>query len=261
MIREPPRPVSTVAAFVEAYHDLAAVAGLLGTPRLPWCRGQPRRDQHLLPALHRCEVDPGREADMVRDFRLMAPAFVDRPPETDLDWMVLMQHHGLPTRLLDWTESPLVALHFCVVGGADGADGAVWLLDPWRLNATTLGEPHVPTSLDPDLAAWTVDVGIGRGRAVRNPSPVAFRPVRAFGRATVQRSLFTVHGARPDPLERLADGDAADPALARITVAADAKDALFAEMTRLGLGHSGVFPDLGGLAREIRFRYSRAFGG
>jgi hypothetical protein len=69
---------------------------------------------------------PTMERNLIKQFKKYAhPDVVDR--DTEWHWLTMAQHHGLPTRLLDWTYSPFVALHFATVElDRYGDDGAVW---------------------------------------------------------------------------------------------------------------------------------------
>ena len=104
-------------------------------------RGRLRTHQYLLRGLARAEyplltnlqrLGPNAEQceyHLLRNFQKYAPRFVSRASSI-WHWLAIAQHHGLPTRLMDWTASPYVAMHFATVDDSSAAyDGAIWAVD------------------------------------------------------------------------------------------------------------------------------------
>jgi hypothetical protein len=100
---------------------------------LMFFRGQPDATWPLMPGLGRLGLKnpKGKEKVLYYDFNNFSGPLL---PENRNSWrtIFLMQHHGLPTRLLDWTGSFGVALYFALKGAEKNA--AVWMLDPFELN-------------------------------------------------------------------------------------------------------------------------------
>ena len=187
---------------------------------------------------------------------MRAPSLTDLRPQNSWEWYFLMQHAGTPTRLLDWTESALIALYFAVRDNEGIEDAAVWALDPWWLNKEVVGEHEVipPAStigLSKEDAkryqAWLPDRY--QSSAKLRELPVAVYPNYTAPRISTQRSCFTIHGSEPDGL-----GAASARKKARIqkTVIPGANvRALREQLLISGVDEVTIFPDIDGLGRSL----------
>jgi hypothetical protein len=204
------------------------------------------------------------EREILRDFRLRATAYINLLPSHDLELLFIMQHYGLPTRLLDWTESHLFALYFAVRNIEASHDAAVWVLDPWSLNEAVIQQKSVPTVHHPDLSEYVLDSDPEQfERQVKAKAPVAVRPPHGTERIVAQRGMFTLHGYDPEDLDTFVKQTALTKkkqiGLEKISIDGSKKTTLMKELYMAGISHSTVFPEIEGLAKEIGFRYSREY--
>lgn len=225
-----------------------------------WWRGQGKFDWHLSPSGGR--MDGGYEYEYNAIFRFMqrAPSRYQYTPDPSdyFAWLFLMQHHRVPTRLLDWTESPLFGCFFAIESEVTKEDdGALFALCPYLLNQQQVGEygvfsPHHDASMKAVRRVFQSD-------AQDANYIVGILPAESHIRLMVQLSVFTLHGSGL-VLDELPTTDAY---LVKFRIPSDAKPKLREQLKFMGVRESNLFPDLDHLANEIRalrFRPPPALG-
>jgi hypothetical protein len=172
------------------------------------------------------------------DFKRVAEIKLRRPPSFDneLMWAQIAQHYGLPTRLLDWTESAITALYFACL--APDSDGIVFVLNPVELNR--LSYHTRPRILDPHVDSELIlrYLRSGPREAKRGNLPLAVNPVWNSERLMAQKGVFTLHGSRFS----LDHGKI--PSLAAVLILSGAKEQLRNELQRVGVDEMTLFPEL-----------------
>ena len=221
-----------------------------------WWRGQRDFSWPLLPSLFRSHAEYD---EMSGNSRFMNRAFARHPnvPSASerANWLFLMQHYRFPTRLLDWTESPLIAAFFaseineCHSEYPDeisDADGALFALSPYKLNKIQIGRRKLLMPQD-DHCTQAMAPAFDEN-AVESDKVIAVRPAEVDVRLMVQIPEFILNGYDTS-LEKLPDSD---QFITKVRITKDSKILIRRELKRLGVRLSSIFPDLEHLAEEIR---------
>jgi hypothetical protein len=215
-----------------------------------WFRGHSNVSWRLVPSALRYSERAERERalDLLTEFKRVAEIKQTRPPrdDDDLGWHQVAQHYGLPTRLLDWTESPLIALYFACEG--DQADGLVFLLNPVDLNR--LSYRHTARILDARNDTQIIRKYFALGGAVnkRGLRTVAVNPIWNSERLMLQKGVFTLHGSRELELP------GTTPSLAAVPIAREIKPLLRSELESVGIDELTIFPELEHACSHLRRR-------
>lgn len=216
-----------------------------------WCRGQANAKWSLVPGEYRStEYVP---ADEIRsEFQLKATPLLATPPQSEWEWYFIMQHHGLPTRLLDWTRGSLTGLYFALRDNEGETDAAVWVLDPWQLNKESIGSPEIVFSHERKAEKYLPKLFSTNNKLPQKP--IAIVPPYNTERITVQRGTFTVHGGKRAGLEEMFKSR-----LAKIIIPKESVGEMRRTLRRSGITEFTVFPDLDGLGRDIRSVHIEGF--
>ena len=210
-------------------------------------RGQ-RTDEPLLPRIARVRLHLGQliidvEKEMFGEFQRQALPLLEMTPESDWDWLALAQHHGMATRLLDWTVNPFAALWFAVEKPPtkeqkpphDLKPGIVWVFCTQRKDYVTDFKTVNPFEVD-------------RTRI--------FRPRHITRRIVSQSGWFTVHKyiTKRKGFLALEKNRTYSKHLQKILIAPSKFSEIRRELDRCGFNAAALFVDIDGLCRHIQWQ-------
>lgn len=209
-------------------------------------RGQ-RSDWPLLPKLSRITLVNNLisvEKEMISAFKRQSIPYLDNIPVSDWDWLALAQHHGMATRLLDWTQNPLTALWFAVEKPPEKdkngkeLDGVIWVFKPQDKDFVS------PEDLEND------PYNLSRTKV--------FRPNHITKRITNQAGWFTVHKfiSKSGRFIRLETNKSYKKTLTKLIIPASSFATMRFFLDKCNINASSLFADLDGICRHIEWKYS-----
>jgi hypothetical protein len=224
-----------------------------------WFRGQPV-DKELKPKVYRqYNYD---EISMMQTFRLKAKSLGETPSFYEPDeWLFLMQHYGLPTRLLDWTESSLIALFFALdfnnVKRAE-RNPVIWVLNPLELNSISVNDRKIQLTGTRNITDYFL-LPFGEGVEHNDGStnlPIAIATLHLDKRMSAQKSCFTIHGTNKDGADILFKNSLINNKfLFKIQIEKKYFNKMHEKLNSMGITYSTVFPDFDGLSKEIEEQF------
>jgi hypothetical protein len=266
--------VSTLTGFTKLIEEILTASQALYKTEphvVNWYRGCGRASYPLSPSLYRHpsikDVDALLilEKDMLAWFKresILHQTFTEYI-DPDFERLFFMQHYSVPTRLLDWTGNPFIALYFALTRarldsktGKYEEDAAVWVLNPNAWNEKALSK------LDwRGKGALALEDSAKKGYAPRKTSehldlramhemPAAMHGIANSSRMFAQKGVFTIFGRKTEPMEKIFDDEGyVNESLTKLTIDKSEIKPLLSSVLSIGYTDSVSYPDLHGLAR------------
>jgi len=231
--------MDSVAIALEKFHTR------WGLEAIPFFRGHSNSAWLLQPGVFRPPCDSYAEKCLYYEFRTSASMLLASGLGP---WEIAftMQHHGLPTRLLDWTEAFATALYFATK--QPFVNAAVWMLDPYMLNETTFGQNEI-LDIEADFPLDYFEYFISDTPTPFPADVTAVLPRRSNVRLAGQHGLFTLHSSMETLDKRFSS------CLQKFDLPPGGASDAACFLALAGTNEYSLFPDLDGLCRHLKGRY------
>ena len=218
----------------------------------PFFRGHKNYKWKLEPTLARKKYDKWTENKLYYDFASLGGHLFPTNHNT-WDILFLMRHHGLPCRLLDWTQTFDVALYLAVTCDKINTDAAIWILNPYELNKITCGD-RVIEFLDSTYPAGYEKYFIDDRNEEYGKFPASVLAIDSKprnSRMVAQRGVFTLYRDFNSPME-----EQFPEVVTKIIIPREIQSKAKQFLQLAGLNEYTLFPELDGLARYLKRAHS-----
>ena len=228
------------------------------------------------------KIYSGYEYEILSHFRKEASGLLPHVSQKDdITWLQYAQHYGVPTRLLDFTANPLVAMYFCCQSESN-SDGVIWIINTITFESWSQDEA-ICSDMGPDYTREAImnsimremrgdfDYGEVNGEPrAKKQRPILFIPPYIDQRMSAQSSRFMLWGNNTSALENMTkeenaillcpDGNTYRKAydqrfLAKVVIPSGAKHGIMRELDLLNINEQSIFPGLDGIGRYINKHY------
>lgn len=236
---------------IKTFQDFRSVVAGISPDERYFFRGESRDYFDLIPKIGRLIGNNGKlrlnlkyhdEQSIFERFRNHGRAITTSLPANDWEWLALAQHHGLPTRLLDWSTNPLVALFFAIGDPFDAKDLRKAKIDRKDYKG--------------DAAFYWLTIKSNFINTLSDPGPFdcemvgIVKPSHITARIRAQGGVFTV---QPDPTKPLSEYLKSNR-IRKYRIMKSAREDLRKELVLYGIHHASVYPDLDGLSSYLQLR-------
>lgn len=220
-----------------------------------WYRGEDDSSLSLVPSIQRSEKRIEVERFITNDFYIKAKQIMSNPPEKHnyAAWVAIMQHYGLPTRMLDWSKSPLIASFFATETYKEKpeTDACVWVLAPMKLNESQgFGNCIYPNDADTTQEMLLPAFKHNHHNHELDNKILACSSTDSNLRMYVQQSNFTVHNSLMQ-LQDICD----EETLFKIIIPAERKEYFIKSLRVFGITECAIYPDLDHISRDLKHTY------
>ena len=203
------------------------------------------------------------EVDFLAEFQRGARNYLHRDeiPNHIIEWLALMQHHGAPTRLLDFTKSPYIAAYFAFEQCSANPDhhAAVWAINIRYLRDRALEVLENDYAEELKATHNLINEPLFEKIFYQNNRSLVFpvEPFRMNRRYSLQQSLFVSTGISAEPFMKQLDflGKDISRSVIKMEIPAVAQKEVMRDLLRMNLNRASIFPDLDGYAASLKLRY------
>lgn len=205
----------------------------------------------------------GIEVDFVAEFQRGARNYLskDETPEHLIEWLALMQHHGAPTRLLDFTKSPYIASYFAFEQNGTPDDYmSIWAININFLRSRAVEELKRLYAADLEESKGLITEDLFQKIFFDNNCSLIFpvEPFRMNRRYSLQQSIFVSTGNSYEPFMKQLEflDDNIEKSVIKIEMPSALQKPVLRELQKMNINRASLFPDLDGYALSLKLRYN-----